>query len=456
MFYLYQFQIYHFLQKWIQIPDLHFFAKMDSDSRFAYFCKNGFQFQIYIFLQKWIPIPDLQKIGNLFLSIAMSIIKRNILGEAKLLSRQFRALSIIGPRQSGKTTLSKLLFGDKPYVNLENPNIQAKAMEDIEAFLKQFPDGAILDEVQRIPDIFRHLQELLDNKSQRCQFVLTGSNNFLLQEQISQSLAGRIGYLQLLPLSYAELQNANLAFDNISKNIFTGGYPEIWDHQLMPEKWMGAYVQTYVQRDVRLLRNITNLGDFNRFISLCANRAGQLINREEMARSIGVDTKTIQAWLSVLESSFIIYLLQPWHNNLNKRIIKTPKLFFYDTGLLCYLLRITSQSALEKHSLYGNIFENWIITEIKKNRFNAGINEGLYFFRDSTGNEIDLMMEKDGSMLAVEIKSAKKIDSGMIRGLRYWKKNNSGSQGLLIYGGEKEVQLDEGMHAVNWKRVSDV
>ncbi|HEY5407780.1 MAG TPA: ATP-binding protein [Ginsengibacter sp.] len=386
----------------------------------------------------------------------MSIIERSILPEAELLSRQFRALSIIGPRQSGKTTLSKLLFNAKPYVSLENPATQAKAMEDIASFLKQFPNGAILDEVQRVPDIFRYLQELLDNKSQRCQFILTGSNNFLLQEQISQSLAGRIGYLQLLPLSYAELKNAKIESNSISKHMLTGGYPEIWDQQLIPSKWMASYVQTYVQRDVRLLRNITNLGDFNRFISLCANRAGQLINREEMARSIGVDTKTIQAWLSVLESSYIIYLLQPWYNNLNKRIIKTPKLFFYDTGLLCYLLRITSQSMLEKHSFYGNIFENWIITEIKKNRFNAGINEGLYFFRDSTGNEIDLLIETEGSTLAVEIKSSKKINSGMLRGLRYWKKNNSAAQGLLIYSGEKDADLGQGMHAVNWRQVSDI
>jgi predicted AAA+ superfamily ATPase len=175
-----------------------------------------------------------------------------------------------------------------------------------------------------------------------------------------------------------------------------------------------------------------------------------------MARSIGVDTKTIQAWLSVLESSYIIYLLQPWYNNMNKRIIKTPKLYFYDTGLLCYLLGITSLSGLEKHSMYGNIFENWIITEIKKNRFNAGINEGLYFFRDSTGNEIDLLMEKEGSTIAIEIKSSKKINSGMISGLRYWKKNNPGGQGLLIYGGEKEDNLEEGIHSVNWKKVSDI
>lgn len=386
----------------------------------------------------------------------MSLIQRNIIEEARLLSRQFRALSIVGPRQSGKTTLSKLLLGNKPYISLENPNTQSKAEQDIQAFLKQFPEGAVLDEVQRVPDIFRHLQELLDKNKARGQFILTGSNNFLLQEQISQSLAGRIGYLQLLPLSYAELHAANLSYDNINKHILTGGYPEIWDQQLIPGKWMASYIQTYVQRDVRLLRNITSLGDFNRFISLCANRAGQLINREEMARNIGVDTKTIQAWLSVLESSYIIHLLQPWYNNLNKRIIKTPKLFFYDTGLLCYLLGISTQSALEKHSFYGNIFENWIITEIKKNRFNAGINGGMYFLRDSAGNEVDLLIEKEERTIAIEIKSAKKFSSAMLSGLKYWKKNNLNSQGILIYGGEKNEELTESMQAISWKEVVDI
>lgn len=386
----------------------------------------------------------------------MSLIQRNILDEAKLLSRQFRALSIVGPRQSGKTTLSKLLFGSKPYISFENPNTQAEAEVNIEAFLKQFNHGAILDEVQRVPDVFRYLQGLLDTKTERGQFVLTGSNNFLLQEQISQSLAGRIGYLQLLPLSYNELNKAGLSAEKVSKHILTGGYPEIWDQNLLPDRWMSAYLQTYVQRDVRLLRNITNLGAFTRFISLCANRAGQLINRDELARAIGIDTKTIQSWLSVLESSYIIYTLQPWYNNMNKRIIKSPKLFFYDTGLLCYLLGISNRAALEKHNMYGNIFENWIITEIKKNRFNAGVNGGMYFFRDSANNEIDLLIEKEGSTMAIEIKSAGKMDSAMLSGLRYGRKNNIHGQGLLIYGGERNEALEPGVNLIGWKDIKDV
>ena len=387
----------------------------------------------------------------------MTFIKRAIREEAKLLLTQFRALSIIGPRQSGKTTLSKDICRGKPYVSLENPPVQAAAANDTLAFLKQFPDGAILDEVQRVPAIFRYLQEILDNNSDRGQFVLTGSNNFLLQEQIVQSLAGRIGYLQLLPFSYAELQDADMATNNLPKQILTGGYPEIWDKKLLPEKWMSAYVQTYIQRDVRLLRNITNLGDFTRFVILCANYSGQLVNRDEIGRSIGIDTKTVQAWLGILESSFIIYLLQPWYNNLNKRIIKTPKLYFYDTGLLCYLLGIHTQTALQQHLRYGSIFENWIITEIKKNRFNQGINDSLYFFRDSIGNEVDLVMEREGKAMALEIKSGNKINNSMLGGLKYWLKNNRGGQGILIHGGEKngESTTDQ-IQFAKWTDVKDI
>lgn len=420
-----------FLRKWNLIPFLQYIAKMELYSRITYFCKNG---------------------------IVMLLIKRQILGEAKLLASQFRAISLIGPRQSGKTTLSKWVFGEKPYINFEIPTVQAEVEEDTGAFLKKYPKGAILDEVQRVPDIFRHLQVMLDNNKSRGQFILTGSNNFLLQEHISQSLAGRIGYLQLLPLSYNELQNAGLATDNIYKQMLTGGYPEIWDQKLLPEKWMSAYVQTYVQRDVRLLRNITNLGSFTRFLMICANYAGQLINRDDMARNIGVDTKTIQAWLGILESSFILYLLQPWYRNLNKRIIKSPKLYFYDTGLLCHLLGISSQAALQKHPLYGSIFENWIITEIKKNRFNEGINGPLYFFRDSAGNEVDLIVEKQGAPVAVEIKAGKKIQPAMLGGLRYWLKNNPApsNHGILVYGGKNPVSFSDQMQAIGWENIADV
>jgi predicted AAA+ superfamily ATPase len=385
------------------------------------------------------------------------MIKRIILPTAKESLSQFRALCITGPRQSGKTTLSQMLCPKKPYINFENPAIQARALQDIEKFLKPYQQGAILDEVQRVPDLLRYLQVMLDKNTRRGQFILTGSNNFLLQEQISQSLAGRAGYISLLPFSYAELQDAKLNSDEIFKHILTGGYPEIWQERLAPEIWMNSYIQTYIQRDVRLLKNISNMAAFNRFLYLCANYAGQVLNRDELAKQVGVDTKTILSWLGVLESSYIIFLLQPWYNNLNKRILKSPKLYFYDTGLLCRLLGIKNITGLKKHQAYGALFENWIITEVKKNNFNKGIQEGLYYFRDSAGNEIDLIYEKEGQPVAIEIKAAKKTTSSMLNGIRYWQKNNPiHSQSILIYGGRKTSIWDEKLSILSWKDIADI
>lgn len=381
------------------------------------------------------------------------MIKRLILDDAKLALTQFRALCITGPRQSGKTTLSKLLFKGKPYVNFENPSVQHEAELNPEAFLKKYRSGAVFDEVQRVPHIFRYLQEMLDKNAKRGQFILTGSNNFLLQEQLSQSLAGRAGYLSLLPLSYAELVNAGLSFKDVNKHILTGGYPEIWQEKLLPGTWLNSYIQTYVQRDVRLLRNITNLGAFNRFIYLCANYAGQILNRDELAKQTGVDTKTILAWLGLLENNYIIYLLQPWYNNMNKRIVKSPKLYFYDTGVLCHLLGIKSNAALQKHHAYGSIFENWAITEIKKNNFNAGLNEGMYYFRDNVGNEVDLITERDGQPLAIEIKAATKMNSNMLKGLQFWQKNQRERSCILLYGGKENKMATETINIAGWAEV---
>ena len=383
------------------------------------------------------------------------MITRQILAEAKYSLTQFRALCITGPRQSGKTTLSKQLFKGRPYVNFENPSVQHEAEQNPNKFLQQYKAGAIFDEVQRVPHIFRYLQEILDNNKKRGQFILTGSNNFLLQEQVSQSLAGRAGYLSLLPFSYTELIQAKLAPAEINKLILTGGYPEIWDEKLVPGTWMNSYVQTYVQRDVRLLRNISNLGVFTKFLYLCANYAGQILNRDELAKQTGVDTKTILAWLGLLENSYIIYLLQPWHNNMNKRIVKSPKLYFYDTGLLCHLLGIKSITVLQKHNAYGALFENWIITEIKKNNFNAGQNEGMFYFRDNTGNEVDLITERDGEPLAIEIKASAKISSVMLRGLHFWQKNQPLSHVVLVHGGTKNETVNERMQIVPWTEVAN-
>jgi uncharacterized protein len=384
------------------------------------------------------------------------MIERQILKDAKYSLTQFRAMCVTGPRQSGKTTISKMLFKGKPYISFENPLLQKAADDNIEVFMKKYAKGAIFDEVQRVPNVFRQLQGMLDTNTKRGQFILTGSNNFLLQEQISQSLAGRAGYLELLPLSYAELQKAKLATENINHHILMGGYPEVWQEKLNPTKWMNGYMQTYLLKDVRLLRNITNFAAFNRFIYLCANYAGQLLNKDELAKAVGVDAKTIQAWLGVLESSYIIYLLQPWHNNLNKRIVKSPKLYFYDTGLLCYLLGITNQTNLVKHTRYGAIFENWTITEIKKNRTNEGINGGMYFFRDSAGNEVDVLIEKNSDLIGIEIKSTKRLDSKDFQGLKYWKKYQRDAKAILLYGGNKSDILNDEIGIVPWYEIGNI
>ena len=381
------------------------------------------------------------------------MVNRLILNEAKHALTQFRALCITGPRQSGKTTLSKQLFKGKPYVNFENPSVQHEAEQNPQEFLQQYKSGAIFDEVQRVPNIFRYLQEILDNNRRRGQYILTGSNNFLLQEQVSQSLAGRAGYLSLLPFSYAELVNAKLGEGDINKHMLTGGYPEIWNEKLVTGTWMNSYVQTYVQRDVRLLRNISNLATFTRFLYLCANYAGQILNRDELAKQTGVDTKTILAWLGLLENSYIIYLLQPWYNNMNKRIVKSPKLYFYDTGLLCHLLDIKSLSSLQKNRAYGSLFENWVITEIKKNNFNAGQNEGMYYFRDNTGNEIDLITERDGVPMAVEVKSSAKVSGGMFRGLNFWQKYQPRGYSILLHRGTANEAVRDKISIVPWTEV---
>lgn len=376
--------------------------------------------------------------------------------EASFALTQFRAICITGPRQSGKTTLSKALFKGKPYVNFEDPVVQDLFQKDPKKFLISYKGGAIFDEVQRVPELFRHLQVLLDKNTSRGQFILTGSNNFLLQEQVSQSLAGRAGYLTLLSFSYQELKHTKLPAGDILTNILTGGYPEIWSEKLNPQKWLNSYIQTYIQRDVRQLKNISNLSLFSRFVFLCANYAGQILNRDELSRQVGVDTKTIQSWLGLLENSYILFQLQPWHNNLNKRIIKSPKIFFYDTGLLCTLLNISSKAGLKNHAMFGAIFENWCISEIKKNKCNDGENGGLFYFRDHLGNEIDLIIDKEAGPLAVEIKSATKPDKKLIEGLKYWKKYQPSANAILLYQGKNTLNSDVNIPYFSWEELDSI
>ena len=384
--------------------------------------------------------------------VYLHMIKREAEKELRVLSDQFKAIAIVGPRQSGKTTLARFIFPDLPYVNLENPDTRRYAMDDPRGFLTNYKTGAIFDEVQRTPEIFSYLQEILDETKTKGRFILTGSNNFLLQENITQSLAGRIAYLNLLPFSIDELvTNSDIDLNTL---LFNGFYPPIYDQKLDSVRWYSNYIRTYIERDVRQIKNINNLNAFDRFIKLCAGRIGQLLNKNNIAIEAGVDNKTIDSWLGILESSYILYRLQPHHINYNKRIVKMPKLYFYDTGLACNLLGINNAGQLDTHYLKGNLFENFIISDFLKNKFNTNAPYNLFFWRDNVGHEIDLLIEDSNSLLPIEIKSGKTVHNEFFKNLRYWMKLTGIEKGKVIYAGESSQKRSEGVEIVSWKDVS--
>jgi uncharacterized protein len=375
---------------------------------------------------------------------------RTATDEVKSLAKKFKAVAIVGARQSGKTTLARYVFPDKPYVSLENPDIRRFATEDPRSFLEQYNEGAVFDEAQRVPELFSYLQQILDERKTKGQFILTGSNNFLLQENISQSLAGRIAYLYLLPFSVEEAELAMKKKQDVEDAIFRGGYPPIYDNEVEPDKWLPNYIRTYIERDVRQLKNISNLNTFDRFIKLCAGRTGQLLNMSSLAIEAGVDSKTIASWLGILESSFVIHLLQPHHQNFNKRIVKMPKLYFYDTGLVCSLLGITKASQLSLHPLRGNLFENLIVSELMKERLNKNLSVTLYFWRDNTGNEIDIIIDTGTSLYPVEIKSGKTITSDYFKNFNFWNKITGINKGSVVYGGNESHKPSKDINVVSW------
>lgn len=361
------------------------------------------------------------------------MIPREADAEIRTLATQFKAVAVVGPRQSGKTTLVRHIFRDKPYVNLENPDLRMYATDDPRGFLSNYLQGAVLDEVQRVPDLFSYLQQILDESESKGMFILTGSNNFLLQERISQSLSGRVGYLQLLPLTLSEINNNE---SNSNRLIHKGFYPALYSENTDPQKWYANYLRTYVERDVRLLKNISDLHTFERFIRLCAGRIGQMLNMSGLAVETGVDVKTISAWLSVLETSFVLFRLQPYHENYNKRIVKMPKLYFYDTGLAVSLLGVENEAQLALHPFRGSLFENMIIAEFLKKRTNAGKPHNLFFWRDNIGNEIDLLIKTGNKLLPVEIKSGKTVTNEYFKGILFWNKITQTEGGYVIYSGE--------------------
>ena len=370
------------------------------------------------------------------------------------LSKTFRSVAVVGPRQSGKTTLCRTTFPKKPYVSLENPDVLEFAQTDPRGFLGQFKDGAILDEIQRAPHLFSYLQQILDETKKKGLFILTGSNNFLLQENITQTLSGRIAYLQLLPLSLAELSaNKKLKVD-YTWHILQGGYPEVLSKKISAEDWYAGYISTYVERDVRQLKNIGNLAQFTKLLRLCAGRTGQLLNLTSFSNDCGIDQKTVAAWLSILQSSYIIYFLRPYFENFNKRVIKSPKLYFYDTGVACSLLRIKNIQQIVTHPAKGALFENMIISELLKQRLNAGAGDNLYFWRDKTGNEIDVLTDDAGKLTAYELKSGETISTDFFSGLTYLSKLNSNvTHKTLVYGGKQQQERSNGILVKPWSKI---
>lgn len=346
-----------------------------------------------------------------------------------------------------------MVFKDKPYANLENPDIRKFAFEDPIGFLSNYPQGAVLDEIQRVPELFSYLQQILDDATTNGQFILTGSNNFLLQENISQSLAGRVGYLFLLPLSLQEINHKGI---NSNQLILKGWYPALYNEDTNPAKWYPNYIRTYIERDVRLIKNITDLFAFERFLRLCAGRIGQLLNMSSLAVEVGVDVKSISSWIGILETSFIVFRLQPYHANFNKRIVKMPKLYFYDTGLAVALLGVENVGQLTLHPFRGSLFENLVIVDFLKRRYNKGKLNNLFFWRDNVGNEIDLLIEEGNQRLPVEIKSGQTITNDFFKGIQFWNKMTQTEGGIIIYGGEMLQKRSNGITVVPLNDIDEI
>ena len=364
----------------------------------------------------------------------------------------FPIVTITGPRQSGKTTLAKAIFAAKPYVSLEDPDVRLAATDDPRSFLGRFPDGAVLDEVQRCPEILSYLQTLVDVDGRMGLFILTGSQQFGLLSDISQSLAGRTAFVELLPFSLDELLRSGMSPQSLDEMLTKGGYPPLYDRKIPPRKWFGAYVTAYIERDVRQVLKVQELETFQRFVRFCAGRTGQLLNLSSLAADSGITHNTAKSWISVLEASYILFQLRPHHANFNKRLVKTPKLYFYDAGLVCWLLGIQTPQQLETYPLRGSIFETFIVAELMKSRLNAGERSGMYFWRDSNGNEVDVIIEQGPQLIPVEIKSGATVARDFFVSLEKWMalSGNLGIDPLLIYGGENSYQRKR-VRVFGWK-----
>jgi hypothetical protein len=383
------------------------------------------------------------------IEIADMIINRDIETKVKYMATKMPIIAIIGPRQSGKTTFTKLAFPDYTYVTLEDPDNRSYATTDPRGFLLQYNKKVIFDEAQKAPELFSYLQTYSDENPIPGNYILTGSQHFLLNEKISQSLAGRVAIFTLLPLSLKELHTKNL-----EEIIFTGFYPRIYASNLAPNDWYPGYIQTYIERDVRQITNILDLNLFQKFLKLCAGRTGQLLNLSSLANDCGITHNTAKSWIGLLEASFIVFLLPPYHKNFGKRLIKSPKLYFHDTGIVCSLLNIENPAQLTTNYARGSLFENLIISELIKNYYNQGRIPKLFFWRDQIGHEIDCINEYQNTIEAIELKSGKTIAQDFFVNLTYLQEitDNFSTTSYVVYGGDNE-QLRSKTKVISWRNI---
>ncbi|HLA77469.1 MAG TPA: ATP-binding protein [Vicinamibacteria bacterium] len=389
------------------------------------------------------------------------MIARRLGPKLRALARRFPVVTVTGPRQAGKTTLCKALFPRHRYVSLETPDTREYATDDPRGFLAELGRGAVIDEVQRAPALLSYLQEEVDARPRPGRFVLTGSANLGLLAGVSQTLAGRTGLLTLLPFGHDELNGFEHAPRDRDATIWSGAFPAVFDRRIAPPEWFPAYLATYVERDVRQILNVTDLHAFQSFVRLCAGRVGQLVNLASLGADCGVTHNTARAWLSVLEASYVVLRVPPWHANLGKRLIKTPKLYFVDSGLLCSLLGIRKAAQLAEHPLRGAVFENWVMTEILKSRVHRGLPADLHFFRSREGIEVDAVIESGPALLAAEIKAGRTIASDFFASLDELRRllGASGAwrgvRARLVYGGDA-AQKRKGVEVVPWSQVANV
>ncbi len=371
------------------------------------------------------------------------MIKRQITEKLIQLSGKFPVVTITGPRQSGKTTLAKHVFADYEYVSLENPDTRLKAEEDPRGFFENNSGKVIIDEIQHVPKLLSYIQTIVDAEKTMGKFILTGSQNLLMSEKISQSLAGRTALLKLLPFNRLELIKKKGVKDySYEEIIYKGAYPAIYSHNIDPGDFYPAYLETYIQRDVRSIQNIRNLRAFTTFIKLCGGRTGQILDLSSLANDTGISVNTAKEWLSVLEASYIIFLMPPFYKNYSKRLIKSPKLYFYDTGLVAFLLGIENREQLLSHYLKGSLFENHVILEILKQRYNTGKQANIYYWRDNKKNEIDCII--DGlTPMAIEIKAGKTFSKDFLKMKKYWIKTTGLPEDSfsLVYGGDESFNF---------------